>query len=598
MRGVFLTCLLLAVPASGLTQERVTFRHLTIADGLSQNAVAAIAQDHRGFMWFGTKDGLNRYDGYQFVVFRHDPFDSTSISDSEVTALFEDSRGGLWVGTRGGGVNRFDRLRERFQRVAAGPAHHITGFAEDRDGGIWVGSLGDGLFRLTMEAAGPVHVERFAHSAIDRASPGDDRVRAVVVDRRGALWVGTETGLDRREPAHVSGTPFQHFQAGPGTPMGLIDRRISALHEDSRGRLIIGSLPGVSVMDSARTRLRHYYHRYHTYRYGWGEAVKLAQDRSGELWLSTRSELMRFDPETGMFTYFRHDPRNPESINSDLPTDVYRDRSDVIWVGTNGYGVNVHDPKANRFQTFRRPESSATRMAGFSVYTIFEDRAGTLWIDAGLLYQWNRTTGAFRSFETNSARPADFGNTGVWSIVEDPRGFLWAATYQGLYHYDVATGRVRHYRYNPSDSTGLPEEAAYDVFRDRDGVIWVATENFLARLADPARGRFDVWRAKERATAGQWIFPSLIQAGDGALWMGSDQGLARFDPKTGVFRRYRHDPRVTESLSHDAVRAILPDPREPDRYLWIATAGGGLNRFDVDSGTFVHITQQIGRAHV
>jgi ligand-binding sensor domain-containing protein len=238
------------------------------------------------------------------------------------------------------------------------------------------------------------------------------------------------------------------------------------------------------MFDSTRAAVRHYYHRYRTYRYGWGAAVSLVEDRSGQLWLSTRSELMRFDPPTGSFTYLRHDPQHPQSINSDLPTYVYRDRSDVIWIGTNGYGINVHDPKANRFQTFRRPEGRPSRMAGFSVYTMFEDRSGRLWIDAGLLYQWNRRTGAFRSFESSSSRPQEFGNTGVWAMVEDPPGFLWAATYQGLYHYEIATGQYRHYRYDPADSTGLPEESAYDVFRDRDGVVWAATENFLVRLTD------------------------------------------------------------------------------------------------------------------
>jgi signal transduction histidine kinase/ligand-binding sensor domain-containing protein/DNA-binding response OmpR family regulator len=586
--------LVFAVATAPLTaQERVAFRHLTIADGLSQNVVSAIVQDRRGFMWFGTKDGLNRYDGYQFVVFRHDPFDSTSISDSEITALFEDSRGELWVGTRGGGVNRFDRARERFTQVKAGPARDIMAIAEDAGGAIWVGAAGEGLFRLTTNGRREVTVDRFVHSPADASSLGDDRVRAVLVDRRGVMWVGTDAGLDRREPSSAGRVAFTHLTVRSNTPLALIDTAVTSLYEDSRDRLWIGSVPGVSAFDSARTTIRHYYHRYRTFRYGWGIAVGLVEDPTGQLWVSTISELMRLDPSTGVFTYFRHDPLNPESMN-DLPTRVYRDRSNVIWVGSNGYGINTYDPKSNRFQTFRRPENWPSRLSGFSVYTLFEDLSGTLWIDAGLLYRWNRTTGELRSFESNSNRPNDFGNVAVWSIVEDPPGSLWAASVSGLYHYEIAAGRFRQYRYDPADSAGLPEQSVYDVFRDRAGVIWAVTENFLVKLVDPERGRFQHFRHKERLTARQWIFPSTIQDSTGALWLGSDQGLARFDPKTGTFRHFRHDPRVAGSLSHDAIRSILPDPRQPNRYLWVGTAGGGLNRLDIDSGTFVHFTERDG----
>jgi ligand-binding sensor domain-containing protein len=295
-------------------------------------------------MWFGTKDGLNRYDGYQFTVFRHDPFDSTSISDSEITALFEDSRGRLWVGTRSGGVNRFDRGRERFQRIR-GLGASITALAEDSTGAIWAGSATQGLFRLTTNrGSDSIAVERFVHDPSDPSSLSGDRIGAVLVDRRGVLWVGTERGLDRRARSTDPRFAFTHFTSSSTSPLAMIDSSVTSLLEDSHGRVWIGSIPGISVLDSARTSVRPYYHRYRTYRYGWGKALGLVDDRTGKLWISTSSELMRLDPTTGVFEYFRHDAQNPQSINSDLPTAVYRDRSEVIWVATNGFGLNVHDP--------------------------------------------------------------------------------------------------------------------------------------------------------------------------------------------------------------------------------------------------------------
>ncbi len=573
----------------------LSFRHLTIADGLSQNAVSSLVQDRRGFIWIGTKDGLNRYDGYSFVTFHHDPFDPSSLSDAEVTALFEDSQGTLWIGTRRGGLNRFDREREIFHRYAGGPRAAITSIRESPPGNLWIGTDGEGLFRVSpnAETASRGAWARFTHDPADPRSLADDQVHALLVDRHGSVWVGTDSGLNRWD-ADEPTAGFRRYVRNPTSPDGLLDAPVTALLEDSEGRLWIGSTPGLTVLDPVRDRTTHYHHRYRTYRHGWGRAIQLLEDRSGQIWMSTHAELMRFDPATETFAYYRHDPDQPTGINSDLPTALLQDRSGVVWVGTNGFGLNLHDPKASRFRTFRRPDAGPTRLSGFSVHTIFEVAGGDVWIDAGLLYRWDRRTGAFTSFETSSERPDDFGNTGVWAMLEHPAGVLWAGTHTGLYRYEIATGRHRQYRHDPRAPEGLPEGVVFDVHRDQRGAIWVVTERYLARLVDSASGRFVSYRYGEGPGDGHWTFPSLYEDARGVFWFGSEHGLLRFDPAAETFRRYRHDARDPTSLGHDAIRSILPDPREPGRTLWIGTAGGGLDRLDLESETFSHFTRREG----
>jgi signal transduction histidine kinase/ligand-binding sensor domain-containing protein/CheY-like chemotaxis protein/AraC-like DNA-binding protein len=567
--------------------EPPRFRHLTIADGLSQNSVQAIAQDRRGFLWFGTKDGLNRYDGYDFLVFRNDPADSTSISGNSIRALLEDSRGRLWVGVQRGGLNRFDAARQTFRRYPEGPTRPIASIQEGPGGDIWIGTEGGGLYRLPSgetDEARP-RFEHLAHDPADSESLSGDTVHAVLVDRRGVVWVGTEAGLNRLDPSAAAAPIFRHY----GTRLG---RGIYGLYDDAQDHLWVGSEAEISVVDTARRRIARF--RPRPDGTGWSRADAFAGDPQGRVWIAAYPELMRFDPRTETLDELAHDPLDPESVSGPTSRVLFRDRSDVLWVGTNGYGIDVHDTKAERFHTFRGPADRPYRYSGFSVHTLFVDARGRVWVDADRLYRWDRRTGDLVSFEPNPDRPDAFPTTDVWAMLESPPGVLWFGTKTGLYCYERATGATRHYSYDPGSAAGLPEPELRDVYRARDGSLWIVTENYLARLVDPATGRFRSYRYTTRPIHGTWPIRTLYEGADGAFWLGSMQGLVRVDPATGLVRHYRHDPGDSTSLGDDIVRSIVPDPREPAKTLWIGTGGGGLNRFDIASGTFKRFTVRDG----
>ena len=574
-------------------QEQLRFGHLTIEDGLSQNAIHTILQDRRGFLWIGTKDGLNRYDGYTFTVFRHNPFDSTTLSDNHITALYEDSQGTLWVGTAGGGVDRMDKETETFRRYPNGPAHDLLDIAEDHDGHLWIGTRGGGLFRLAPDGSDEAFFTRFLNDPTDARSLGGNDVKAVLVDQQGMIWVGTEKGLSRLDPRDTD-AGFTHYPHEPDRRAGQIDRSVTALYEETDGTLWIGTFLGVSRFDRQTERFTHYYHKFNEFRYGWGVVWHIVQDPAGYFWLATPAALMQFEPATTHYTYFQHDPLAPESLSDNFIRALFQDQSGILWIGTNGYGLDSHNPRANRFQTFRRPVNPASRLTGFSIRMLFEDADENVWISAGVLYKWDRKMGTFTSFETRSDHPEAFGNTGVWSMVQDRQGRLWVASYEGIYRYDLDTQTYQRFFHDPQDPGGLPEKIVFDVFEDRDGGIWAVTENYVSRLTDAALGRFQSYQYTEQTSIGEFTFPATYQDAQGYLWLASQQGLVRFDPVNGSFRHYRHDPGQPSSLSNDIVLSICPDPEEPDRYLWLGTSGGGLNRMDLDAETFQHFTEADG----
>ena len=239
--------------------------------------------------------------------------------------------------------------------------------------------------------------------------------------------------------------------------------------------------------------------------------MQIVEDDSKKLWLATPGELMRFDPKTLTYEYFKNDYYNQNSISYNSISSLFIDRTGILWVGTAGMGINIYDPKANRFSTLVIKSDPSSRITGFSVRAVLQETNDIMWISTDVLFRWNRRTGEIKSYETDSNRPDDFGNAGAWSMIKSNDGKIWIATNEGVYSYNPLNENIRQYKFNLADTLGLPQKEVYAVFEDHQKNIWVATENFFCRLIDVDKGIFQNYRYQESLPYNQRVRPVIYQ---------------------------------------------------------------------------------------
>ncbi|MDX1641411.1 MAG: two-component regulator propeller domain-containing protein, partial [Balneolaceae bacterium] len=583
--------------------QDIKFRHLTIDDGLSQNAVYSILQDSRGFMWFGTKDGLNRYDGRNFVVYQHNSYDSTAISDAFVMKLFEDSRGRIWTGSQSGEINVFYRETDFFQRISllSGTvekinSNEITGIAERPDGSIWIGTIGDGLIGIFVDENNEnvYSFEQYLNDPANDRSLSSNVISNLLVDENGTLWVGTDNGLNEFHADSKQFTRTIFETKHPDAPQTSGDYKICSMHLSRKGDdFWIGTQSGMVKFDRHSGHYDFYPHKYEVHRYGWGSVSRIAEDNMGQFWLGTAVGLMRFDPSNKLYTYYQHDPLNPQSLSHNLISSIFVDKTGNLWAGTSGLGINILDFKSNRFPTFARTPDPSSRITGFSIRSILEDASGDIWISADVLYRWNRETGDLKSFETSSDRPDDFGNTDAYSMIQASDGNIWVASARGLFRHNPVSSETRLYQHTLEHIDGQYYPDVNAVFEDQDSIIWIATRNHFSKMLDKEAGTFQHFRYNSAKSTNDTPRPVIFQDVDGIFWIGMAEGLVRFDPSTETFSTYQNNPDNPNSLSNNHIKSILADPVQPERYLWVGTSGG-LNKFDYRTGIFDHYTEQDG----
>jgi len=533
--------LAVALPLALRAQENILFDHLTVKEGLSQGSAICMFQDSRGFMWFGTQDGLNRFDGYEFKVYKHDPANPATVNDNFIISIGEDSSHTLWIGTVNQTIlSRFDRATETFSHVpldsvnlAGARISESHSSYTDPAGVQWKGSVGKGL-RRTDPRNGKTTV--FTHNAADPGSLLDDRVYSVLGDHTGTVWIATRAGLDRFDPKTER---FVHYRHDDANPRSLSNNYVWPLLEDRKGNLWVGSYLG---------------------------------------------GLNRFDRASETFTRYVHDESNPRSLGGDQIYSLYQDSSGMIWVGLQDHGIDRFHPDLSHFTHILRDQTKKNSLADNNVLSLRVDHAGAVWIGTAVgLNRWDRRNGTFTLFKHDPANPRSIADDQVQTMLEDRSGTLWLGTLSsGLDRFDAASGTFTHYKNDPSDPASLSDNRVYALCEDRSGALWVGTYGTgLCRL-DRKTGKFTRFLHADSipaslGAAGAW---ALLEDQGGTLWVGTyGGGLNRYDPRTGTFTQFLHNDANLKSLSDDAVLSLFEDRSGK---LWVGTMNG-LNRFDADS---------------
>ncbi len=584
---VFTVALLWALASTSAHAEpwgQLRFKHRTTQDGLSQSIVTSMVQDHVGFLWIGTQGGLNRYDGYRFTQYLHDPAEAEGLPDNWVSCLLEDRRRQLWIGTQTGGVARFDAAAQTFRRVPIRHAQDDDGaiavfsLLEDQAGRVWMGA-DRGLYLYHEQDDAFVAVSGVATRNITRLLEAPNQL----------VLLGTLNGLFIYKPS--SGDFWDAAAVLDGGAL-LRSREILALHITNRQVIWIGTNQGVfRLLPNSNRLLALTDERSDGFNLDKEAVASVWVDHDGMLWLGTeRAGLFVWDESSGRFYNNRKKVGLYSSLGSNRVEAILQDRSGLMWFGLMGHGLSYWNPKRRRFNVMTAQPDSEHSLSAPRVIPILEERErDRLWVGTvgGGLNRFDFGTEQWRHYRHDADDERTLSQDEVFALAQDRRGRLWVGTQdRGLCVLDENQDHFTRYRHDPGHETGLGHDKVRVLVEAGQGDMWIGTFGGGVSVFDPDSETFSHYRHdtddKESLSDDRVI--SMFCDQQQSMWVGTiSGGLNRFDPQRGRFARYQRDPETPEhGPSHNSVIGLIADPQRPEQRLWLATFGGGLNLMDYD----------------
>ncbi len=564
-----------AVPVQK-AEDNLKFRHFTLDQGLNQSTVLCILQDSQGFMWFGTRDGLNKFDGRNFTVYHYNTNDSTSISNNWIKVLYEDQEGNIWVGTENG-LNQYRRETNDFQRYlhnqtwqVAGSQHAIRDIVQHTNGKLYIGTEnGIGEFDKTSRQLIPL-----AALEDKMKTTADKRIRNIHIDSKGRVWVVSMGGI-WQSTADLEKFTAVDFPAD--LPPDVNTGTIFYLHEDKSGNIWLGYEQGLAILDAGQQQFVPYHFK--------GKPViessvrQIVEDHRGIMWVGTYAGLYRVDMIRRDVTRYVHEKNKPHSLSQNSVHSMCMDAAGNLWVGTWAGGINYLDKRFGAFTQYTAGQNEA--MLSYGVVSSFvEDQEGNFWVgtEGGGLNYFDRKTEKFTHLKNDPNIPNSLSVDNVKALMMDSSGVLWIGTHAGgLNKLEIKNGRkvFTHFRHDPANPNSLSADWVISLFEGSDGYIWVGTSGGGINWLNTHNGRFEISESA-MAAVGQKVY-TIREGRQKQVYVGSDNGLAMFDKYSRQLHAFGDKPILLKG------RTVL-SVWEDETYLWIGTEGDGLYAYNYHSG--------------
>ncbi|MBA6302509.1 response regulator [Colwellia sp. MB02u-14] len=576
------------------SESTIHFSHLSDVDGLSTNTINDVLQTKDAFIWVATVNGLNRYDGYQFKAFRHDPDNIDTVSDNFITALIEDKQGGLWVGTSAGGLNYFNVKTEKFKHYFSVSEeensisdNYINSVFQDSNNTIWIATK-NGLNKFNVKT------KTFKRFIYQKKNTKYNDFHSIIEDKKGMLWLTSNRGgLTQFNPVIET---FTYYSDKNNQVNNINADRVNALLLAKNGDVWLGTNLGISIFDTTDKKFIDFITLPVKDGVANSNIHDIYQDSNNDFWIGTFSGLYKYTAAIQSFTHFEENNSDSSSLSFNQITDIYEDKNYNLWVGTYGGGLNKLALNQFNFAHIQHSTTNINSLSNNLAFAIAEDNYDYFWYGTfGGLNRYNPKTLTFTTFTHDANQASTISSNNVLSVYVDSKNNKWVGTYDGgLNKLSNNSSEFKHYQHQANDASSISHNSILSIQEDYANKLWVGTWGGGLNKFDTTSGKFNRFVAdgNENSLSNNTVW-DIYQDQKNRLWVGTDNGLNLYQENRENFIVFKHDPDNRNSLSNNKIMTIYQDKQN---IFWFGT-WGGLNKYDESTGVFTHYREQDGLAN-